>query len=179
MRLREINERAWRLAISALYNERGRLLPYSSGQIRKALEAAKRDDFPGIFRTIKEDYSPPEDKRFLTRFNEAFLEGLMKTAEGMEKRDVYQMLLYVLWDLEAVKNLHGDERMLRAMWEAEGVQDGDGLARLLEEKSRGGEQKRDYSHDGRGGGQGRNQRGPRRNKRPWEDLRPDYWKDRR
>lgn len=109
---KEINQKAWELAIVAIVDDRGRLKPYSNKQIRKMLEVIKFPDFKAHIKGITEKYTPPINRSGRTenwrkRYNKEFGDALLNALKDKNDRDrefAQRLLQYVLWDLYIIEN---------------------------------------------------------------------------
>jgi hypothetical protein len=143
----DINRDAWELAIVS-FIKGGKIVPYSTSQIRNIISASQSDDFQTNIPKVIEDYKPAtpqgvrendhqaqQQKQQKREKNLMFGKSLMEFVRGRNSRDVQMLLKYTLWNIKIIEKLNANKKAISLLLECERIEKSNEIQNKIDELS--------------------------------------------
>ncbi|WP_367343812.1 hypothetical protein [Methanomethylovorans sp.] len=130
----EINKLSWRLASVVMISLDGKIVPYSTSQIRKIMNVSNAPDSAAQIRKLIESYNPappqrkrPEQSQRELRLkkekNTEFGKLLLDFIVNQNPQYVQSLLRYTIWNIKIIENGIRDLGELELILDCEGVKE--------------------------------------------------------
>jgi len=141
-KMAQMNADSWKLAISAMINNRGKVEPYSTSHIRKIMGASMSPDYLKDMKKIIDDYkpAPPQGSRQnqarnetqrKSKVNRDFADTLFGSITGYEHKCVQRLFKYTMRNIKIIEKSEKSIDRLSLILDCEKVDKKSILDRLI------------------------------------------------